>query len=251
MKRIHRAIIAKLRSASLYKYLSAEPANACTWPQTQAKQSKTTHTMASLPLGISNLLPCIPLLILLILLPCIPLLILLILLPCIPLLILLILDSSSSCEAENIMYPRYNLSSGSFLAYGHSYLFRMDRDVVLYGHSSWATGTNTPVLATSYLGRAAAAVRMIEDTNTLDHGETLPSEEFLAYGNNYILKMQSDCNLVLSDAGVKLWESGTAGLAQNCSCTLQLNGTLTINGADGSRIRPSAGVEIICVCVLQ
>ncbi|KAL5991700.1 hypothetical protein ACLOJK_012610 [Asimina triloba] len=80
-----------------------------------------------------------------------------------------------------------------------------------------------------------------EAKNILYAGETLPSDNFLSYGTNYMLIMQSDCNLVLYDAGNPLWASNTARTAKNCYCSLRVDGSLAIYDPSGSPIWSAGG----------
>ncbi|KAJ4952331.1 hypothetical protein NE237_029163 [Protea cynaroides] len=66
-----------------------------------------------------------------------------------------------------------------------------------------------------------------EAEDILFSGESLDNGASLQYGA-YNLVMQQDCNLVFYQNGSKLWDSGTAGAGQNCSCSLQSNGKLII-----------------------
>ncbi|KAJ0985143.1 hypothetical protein J5N97_003499 [Dioscorea zingiberensis] len=58
-------------------------------------------------------------------------------------------------------------------------------------------------------------------------GETLWTGQALSWAS-YSFIMQSDCNLVLYDAGNPVWASNTGGLASNCYVTLQSDANLVI-----------------------
>ncbi|KAJ0985142.1 hypothetical protein J5N97_003498 [Dioscorea zingiberensis] len=58
-------------------------------------------------------------------------------------------------------------------------------------------------------------------------GETLWTGQALSWAS-YPFILQSECNLVLYDAGNQVWASDTGGLASNCYVTLQSDTNLVI-----------------------
>ncbi|KAJ3686232.1 hypothetical protein LUZ61_015396 [Rhynchospora tenuis] len=67
--------------------------------------------------------------------------------------------------------------------------------------------------------------------NVLYSGDTLYGGQSLSYGN-YILTMQTDCNLVLYDHGRAVWSSNTYNKGYSCTLRMQTDGNLVIY--DGS-----------------
>ncbi|MGA3540861.1 LamG-like jellyroll fold domain-containing protein [Micromonosporaceae bacterium DT194] len=70
-------------------------------------------------------------------------------------------------------------------------------------------------------------------SNTLLEGETLTQDQYLrSDAGNYLLVMQPDGNLVLSQAGIPLWDTGTSG-REGAEARFQPDGNFVIYSTDG------------------
>ncbi|KAL0919707.1 hypothetical protein M5K25_011822 [Dendrobium thyrsiflorum] len=139
-------------------------------------------------------------------------------------------------------------------------------DVVVYGNPVWSTAPNfidrvatrsknfinpddnghssppePSIMANPLTSRAASAILLCTtslfllftsssseaSSNILIAGDTLTAGKSLSVGS-YNLFMQDDCNLVLYDSKIPVWESRTAGKGSNCFLHFQMNGELLI-----------------------
>ncbi|MQL77512.1 hypothetical protein Taro_009935 [Colocasia esculenta] len=66
-------------------------------------------------------------------------------------------------------------------------------------------------------------------------GDSLSTGQSLQL-NNYVLTMQSDCNLVLYDGGRAVWASGSNGRGSSCRVTMQRDGNLVVYDGNGTPV---------------
>ncbi|MES9041834.1 hypothetical protein U6V62_12360 [Cutibacterium acnes] len=72
--------------------------------------------------------------------------------------------------------------------------------------------------------------------DVLGTDESLYTGQSLTTGS-YSLVMQSDCNLVLYDAGKAIWATSTNGRGSSCRATMQKDGNFVVyNGAGGNAL---------------
>ncbi|KAH0462538.1 hypothetical protein IEQ34_010113 [Dendrobium chrysotoxum] len=99
-------------------------------------------------------------------------------------------------------------------------------DVVVYGNPVWSTASAI-LLCTTSLFLLFTSSNSEASSNILMAGDTLTSGKSLSVGS-YNLFMQDDCNLVLYDNKVSVWDSRTAGKGSKCFLHFQMNGELLI-----------------------
>ncbi|CAA7406364.1 unnamed protein product [Spirodela intermedia] len=66
-------------------------------------------------------------------------------------------------------------------------------------------------------------------------GSSLYTGQSLNYGS-YYLTMQSDCNLVLYDAGRALWATNTDGRGSNCRAAMQKDGNFVVYNGNNNAV---------------
>ena len=71
--------------------------------------------------------------------------------------------------------------------------------------------------------------------NVLYTDESLYTGQSLTYGAYYLV-MQTDCNLVLYDAGKPIWATDTGGLGSDCHATMQSDGNLVVYSSRGNSV---------------
>ncbi|CAA7406380.1 unnamed protein product [Spirodela intermedia] len=88
--------------------------------------------------------------------------------------------------------------------------------------------------------------------NVLYTGQALFTNQYLQYGN-YILLMQSDCNLVLYDNTTPIWSTQTSGKGTNCAGLLQGDGNFVVYNGNRQPVWASntAGPSGKYVVILQ
>ncbi|KAJ4788843.1 Mannose specific lectin [Rhynchospora pubera] len=95
----------------------------------------------------------------------------------------------------------------------------------------------SPSLCTSTFFILSATLAFLAASSFADSvlysGDTMYAGQSLSYGN-YILTMQTDCNLVLYDNGRAVWSSNTYNQGYSCTLRMQTDGNLVIY--DGSNM---------------